>query len=200
MGTRERLTPRDERRLATRERLFDAAVAEFKKSGVAHGDIGAIVGQAGVAHGTFFFHFETKEHVLAELGQREELRIAAQLDSYLRVPRGLAATLTKVVGLIAAIERRLGPVLFREMLALYFSPARPELSLWPQHPVHARVVTEFRRAQELGLLSDGVDPDNSANFFFLALYGLLVTQAGSRGRTARLRQLVATVMRAVEVR
>jgi TetR/AcrR family transcriptional regulator, repressor for uid operon len=200
VSTQERLRPRDERRLATRARLFDAAVAEFKKAGVAAGDIDAIVSEAGVAHGTFFFHFETKEHVLAELGQREEQRIAAQLDTFLRVPRDLAVTLTKVIELTATIERRLGPILFREMLALYFSPARPELQVWPEHPVIALVITAFRRAAEQGRLGDDVDPDSSAMFFFLAHYALVVTQERTRRRAVLLDELVTTVMRAVEPR
>lgn len=45
------------KRLQTRERLLGAAIAEFKRSGMAEADVGAIVNAAGVAHGTFFFHF-----------------------------------------------------------------------------------------------------------------------------------------------
>src|SRR5689334_16472472 len=63
---------RETRRMQTRERLMGAAVAEFKRSGVAAADVASIVGAAGVAHGTFFFHFPTKEHVLLELERREE--------------------------------------------------------------------------------------------------------------------------------
>jgi AcrR family transcriptional regulator len=38
------------------------------------------VAAAGVAHGTFFFHFPTKEHVLLELEHREiERRLGAVL-------------------------------------------------------------------------------------------------------------------------
>ncbi len=58
---------REARRLQTRERILGAAIAEFKRSGMAGADVGAIVTAAGVAHGTFFFHFPTKEHVLLEL-------------------------------------------------------------------------------------------------------------------------------------
>src|SRR5687768_11986942 len=63
---------REAKRLQTRERLLGAAVAEFKRSGMAEADVAAIVAAAGVAHGTFFFHFPTKEHVLLELEKREE--------------------------------------------------------------------------------------------------------------------------------
>src|SRR4051812_26886583 len=102
---------RKAKRLATRERLFDAAVAEFKRTGVVAADVGAIVGEAGVAHGTFFFHFPTKEHVVAELGHREEVRLAGLLERFLSTPRDLHATLDEVVRLSLVLERRLGAAL-----------------------------------------------------------------------------------------
>ena len=67
-----------------------AAVAEFKRSGMANADVGAIVSAAGVAHGTFFFHFPTKEHVLLELERREEARMAKQLGQFLKSGTGSA--------------------------------------------------------------------------------------------------------------
>ena len=62
---------RQARRLLTRERILGAAIAEFKHAGMAGADVGAIVAAAGVAHGTFYFHFPTKGHILLELETRE---------------------------------------------------------------------------------------------------------------------------------
>ena len=90
-----------------------------------------------MAHGTFFFHFPSKEHVVAELGQREERRMAAELDRFLNARHELEATLVEVVRMTVALERRLGPLLFKDMLALYFSPNRKELQPWSDHPVIA---------------------------------------------------------------
>ena len=56
---------------------------------MAAADVGSIVAAAGVAHGTFFFHFPTKEHVLLELEPREEARMAAELGRFL-----IATTMT----------------------------------------------------------------------------------------------------------
>lgn len=61
-----------------------AAIAEFARAGMAEADVSAIVAAAGVAHGTFFFHFPTKEHVLLELERREEDRIAKQFAQFLK--------------------------------------------------------------------------------------------------------------------
>jgi len=49
---------------------------------MAGADVNAIVTAAGVAHGTFFFHFPSKEHVLLELEGREEARMAAEFARF----------------------------------------------------------------------------------------------------------------------
>src|SRR5215204_7702711 len=91
---------REARRLQTRERILGAAIAEFKRSGMAGADVGAIVAAAGVAHGTFFFHFPSKEHVLLELECREEARIATELARFLQTKHDLTAALSEVVPLV----------------------------------------------------------------------------------------------------
>ena len=83
---------REARRLQTWERILGAAIVEFKRSGMAAADVGAIVAAAGVAHGTFFFHFPTKEHVLRELEYREEARIVGEFVRFLETMPDLAAT------------------------------------------------------------------------------------------------------------
>ena len=125
MATVEKPSARETKRRQTRERLMGAAIAEFKRAGMADADVGAIVAAAGVAHGTFFFHFPTKEHVLLELERREEERIAKQLDRFVDAEHDLSATLTESVRLIVGLERRLGASLFKDFLALHFSQTRP---------------------------------------------------------------------------
>jgi AcrR family transcriptional regulator len=202
MSARGKTTIREAQRLATRERLFDAAVKEFKQTGAAQADISTIVGEAGVAHGTFFFHFPTKEHVVAELGHHEEIRMADRLDRFLGTPRELRATLDEVIRLTAALERRLGPVLFNDMVTLYFSPRRPELTNWPDHPLIARVVDEFDRARERGEIRNDahLDPGNIAIFFFMGFFALLVTYERSPTRNALLEQSIAVLLDGLEPR
>src|SRR5688572_12871178 len=125
MAVVDKPSARETKRLQTRERLMGAAIAEFKRTGMAEADVGAIVAAAGVAHGTFFFHFPTKEHVLLELEQREEERIAKQLARATGSTHDLSATLGEAVRLVMGLERRLGAVLFKDFLALHFSQTRP---------------------------------------------------------------------------
>ena len=72
---------REARRLETRARLFDAALAEISSRGLAAADVSAIAAAAGVVRGTFYFHFPSKEHVLVELERNEEIRMVAELGT-----------------------------------------------------------------------------------------------------------------------
>src|SRR3954471_17517583 len=107
MTPQVKVSVREARRLRTRERILGAAVAEFKRAGMSGADVNAIVAAAGVAHGTFFFHFPSKEHVLAELEGQEEARMAVEFGRFLDERHDLVTALTEVVHLVAGLERRL---------------------------------------------------------------------------------------------
>ncbi|WP_454231793.1 TetR/AcrR family transcriptional regulator [Mycolicibacterium fortuitum] len=191
---------REVRRLQTRERILGAAIAEFQASGMAGADVGAIVDVAGVAHGTFFFHFPSKEHVLLELERREETRMAAEFTHFLDSPHDLASALTELVRLISSLEQRFGPLLFKELLALHFSPTRPTKDEWSDHPMIVLLVREIERARGDGEVHPEVDAFYSAAFFLLGIYGVLTTTANSQHRDAMLANLVITARRGLEVR
>lgn len=190
---------REAKRLQTRERLMGAAVAEFKRSGIADADVGAIVAAAGVAHGTFFFHFPTKQHVLLELERREEERIAKQLSRYAESKRDVESILNEAVRLVLGLERRLGAVLFKDFLALHFSQTRPADESY-EHPVIVRVAQEIERAQTAGRVAPDVHPMNSAVFFLLGLYALLTTTHDWPNQSSMLDDYVARTLRGIEAR
>ena len=198
---KQRPSAREARRLQTRERLLGAAVAEFKRSGMADADVGAIVAAAGVAHGTFFFHFPTKEHVLFEVERREEVRMANELARFLDSPHDLTSALAEVVRLVAALEERLGHPLFKDFLALHFSSTRPPDDAWTDHPVIVLLVRELERARDEGEAGPDVDAFYGAVFFLLGLYALLTTTHHSLGpREAVLEKFVTTTMSGLRAR
>jgi AcrR family transcriptional regulator len=200
MAVVDRPSARETKRLQTRERLMGAAIAEFKRAGMAEADVGAIVTAAGVAHGTFFFHFPTKEHVLLELEQREEERIAKQLARSTGSGDDLLSTLKEAVRLVRGLERRLGAVLFKDFLALHFSQTRPSSDESRQHPVIVEVAQEIERAQARGTVDTDVIPMNSAVFFLLGLYALLTTTHDWPGQAAMIEDYVARTLRGIAVK
>jgi AcrR family transcriptional regulator len=207
MTTREeKPNGREVQRQETRQRLYTAAVGEFRRVGMAAADVGVIAKEAGVARGTFYFHFPTKEHILAELERHEEARLAAQLEKFLARPHDLAGALNEVVRLMTQMERRVGRTLFREMLALHFSPSRPEVlpdtGQWADYPMMTLVVRAIGLARDRGETYPEADALRTAQFFMLGLYAVLITSHGhSRaGRAEILDNFVATVLRSVEPR
>jgi AcrR family transcriptional regulator len=197
MAVVDKPSARETKRLQTRERLMGAAIAEFKRSGIAAADVGAVVTAAGVAHGTFFFHFPTKEHVLLELEHREEERIAKQLSRFADSNHNLASTLKEAVRLVMGLERRLGAVLFKDFLALHFSQTRP-VDESREHPVIVLVAQEIERAQNAGHVDPDVNPMNSAVFFLLGLYALLTTTHDWPAQGAMLDDYVTRTLRSIE--
>ena len=85
---------RERQRAETRERLFQAALDEIRQEGVGGAQVDRIVASVGVARGTFYFHFPTKEDVLIEYDRRRELEIVEVLQAVLQhgVPLRLALT------------------------------------------------------------------------------------------------------------
>jgi AcrR family transcriptional regulator len=196
MAVAERPSAREAKRLQTRERLMGAAIAEFKRSGIATADVSAIVAAAGVAHGTFFFHFPTKEHVLLELEHREEERIAKELGRFVTSQRDLSSTLKETVRLVMGLERRLGAALFKDFLALHFSQTRP-VDESNEHPVIVLVAQQIEGAQEGGRVDPDVNPMNSAVFFLLGLYALLTTTHDWPAQDAMLADYVTRNVRSI---
>lgn len=192
------ITAREAKRLQTRERLLGAAIAEFKRAGMAEADVSTIVGAAGVAHGTFFFHFPTKEHVLLELERREEDRIAKRFATFTKTHHDLGSVLREAADLVLGLERRLGVVLFKDFLALHFSPTRPPAEHGGDHPVVVLVAAQIENARQRGETAADVTPMNSAIYFLLGLYALLVTTDESTGRSELVADYLTRTLRSLQ--
>src|SRR6185369_4376434 len=165
------------RRLETRARLFDAAVAEIGRSGLAGADVSTIAAAVGVARGTFYFHFPTKEHVVVEVERNEEATIVARLGTRPQEPTELLSALSLLVREVMAAERRLGPVVFRDMLGLHFSATRPVEDELSEHPLAEFVIRAITDAQDAGQVPLEADAGELGVFFLTGLFALLATGA-----------------------
>jgi AcrR family transcriptional regulator len=186
-------------RLQTRRRVFEATVAEIGRSGLSGADVAAIAAAAGVSRGTFYFHFPTKEHVLVELERAEEAGIVARLEK--AEPGDLLSLLTLLVRQVLAAERRLGPVVFRDMLGLHFSATRPVDDELIEHPLAEFLIAAIAAAQAAGRVSQHADASELAVIFLTGLFALLATGgAAPRKRNALLDQYVKTIVQGIEDR
>ena len=192
---------REAQRLETRARLFDAAVAEMSRSGLAGADVSTIATAVGVARGTFYFHFPTKEHVMVELERAEEALIVAELDNGQTAPDDLTSMLSRLMRHVRAAEQRLGPVVFRDMLGLHFSSARPVEDELRKHPLAEFLVSAIKKAQRAGRVPRDADAGELGVFFLTGLFALLATGgAAGDARDAMLDRYVVTIVQGMEKR
>ena len=77
--------PRQRRAVATRQRLYEAAMAEYARVGIDQARVEDIVAAAGVSWGTFFHYFPAKEDVLldaaAQVSRTYSLTIMSGLEA-----------------------------------------------------------------------------------------------------------------------
>jgi AcrR family transcriptional regulator len=195
------LSVREVQRLETRARLFDAAVAEIGRSGLAGADVSTIAAAAGVARGTFYFHFPTKEHVVVEVERAQEAKIVARLGTRQRERTDLLSVLSLLVREVLAAERRLGPVFFRDMLGLHFSSTRPVEDELNDHPLAEFVIAAIAGAQVAGRVARDADAGELGVFFLTGLCGLLATDRNApRARAALMDRYVKTIVLGIEAR
>jgi AcrR family transcriptional regulator len=120
MGAPHARGSRARQRLDTRERIFAVALEEFRAVGVAAAHVDRIARAAGVARGTFYFHFPTKDDVLLELAARVSARIARRIEIVGAAAPSLRELLTRVTEAITDEHGRVGETgLLAEMLSLH---------------------------------------------------------------------------------
>jgi AcrR family transcriptional regulator len=182
---------RAQRRAETRMRLYESALAEFQRAGVAGAQIDRIATAAGVVRGTFYFHFPTKEHVLLELQHRHEARLCERLERLAdSVPlRLVLETVGASIQDDEAWDRT--PGLMREMVAMYARQPRIDRLYQRADPLGRAIGRRFAAAAARGELRSGLDPARLGFTFLTSLFGLLLSSANTpRGRRVALATLI----------
>ena len=125
----------------------------------------------------------------------------AELDGAQRETDDLTSVLSLLVRHVAAAERRLGPVVFRDMLGLHFSSTRPVEDELTEHPLAEFVIAAISDAQDAGRVPPETDASELAVFFMTGLFALLATGAqDSAMADALLSRYVTTIVKGVESR
>ena len=111
---------RARQREETRERIFETALREFREVGLSAARIERIAKKAGVARGTFYFHFPTKEDVMLELARRINARIVRRMARIVAEEPGLRAFLLRLNDVLIDEHARIGEAgLHAELISLY---------------------------------------------------------------------------------
>jgi AcrR family transcriptional regulator len=107
--------PAASRGLRTQERIEQATLALFADKGVDRTTIGDIARAAGIAEGTIYRHFPSKEELIWQLFSRNYLDLAARLDALQAARRGLRAKLAAMIGMFCSLYEQ-DPDMFRFLL------------------------------------------------------------------------------------
>jgi TetR/AcrR family fatty acid metabolism transcriptional regulator len=161
-----------------RERILDAAVRVFARKGFHATRVSEVAKAAGVADGTIYLYFDSKDQLLASLFEHRVERLLAYLETELpRVPTAshrLQRIIELQLGLLEG-ERDLAEVvtvIFRQSAKLMREQGAPKFNAYLD--VIARVIAE---GQASGELRDDVTPHVAARAIFGALDGITMTWA-----------------------
>lgn len=166
-----RVSAREKRRNETRERIFEAAIAEFRRVGFERTSISDIAKAADVSRPSIYAHFPTLDHVLFELGWRCALQIVRRLES----ARTLAQTLDALADSILEVELQVADRwLFRELISVFSRrSAVPDFDL-ADIPLLTELQLRFERARLAGELRPGMQPEQAARLCLSGVLGHLV--------------------------
>src|SRR5581483_5412277 len=151
--------PRQRRAAATRQRLYEAAMAEYARVGLDAARVEDIVAAAGVSWGTFFHYFPAKEDVLldaaAEVCRAYSAQIMAGLAAGADTERTLSAAFAAQ---FEAAVRLAGSGALRGKLLMYVLDhpgsltaylADSDADLLPPIPATTALLAEAQRRGEL---------------------------------------------------
>lgn len=152
---------REQAKLERRERIYEAALNLFRAQGYESTTVDQITRQAGLAKGTFFNYFATKDAVLRYLGTREIGRLGSTLSSN---GNGRGTAIGKIKRLMAALAANLEQD--RTLVSLIFRKGvtAPDLLAgdaggFSLQPVASLLI---RQAQYNGEVNRDLDPDGLA--------------------------------------
>lgn len=161
-----------------RTRILDAAVRVFARKGFHATRVSEVAKAAGVADGTIYLYFKSKDALLVSLFEHRVTRLLAFLEAELPRCEGAANKLKRVIAIQLGLlegERDLAEVvtvILRQSTKLMKEYAAPKFSAYLD--TIARVVAE---GQAAGELRRDIAPHLAARAIFGALDGIAMTWA-----------------------
>lgn len=160
-----------------KENLYSAAVTLFRQQGFDQTRVEEITQAAGVAKGTFFNYFPTKEDVLLYIGERHMTRLGAAMSNgagkqVAQERSAIAALKTVLHALADSLEEDKDLVRLAVDKAMKISHLAPEAG--GRFSLQGLVVLLIRRAQRTGEIHPAVDPDLAAQMLEGLYYQQLV--------------------------
>lgn len=133
------------------QEISAAALAEFYEQGFAAARLDSIAERAGVAKGTIYLYFSTKEELFEEAARNVILPIIEQIESLTNHPGGSAKDV--LTGMITMFYREVVATDRRRLIRLLISegPRFPSLLTFYHAEIISRGIAAIRNVVELGV-------------------------------------------------
>lgn len=171
---------RQERSRETRRKLLEAAQELWTRDGFDETTVDDICKEAGVAKGTFYFHFPQKEDALVGLADSAINELADELLAAAQREESIEECFNAFANSMARrLQEMSRPLLTRSVAELFRSMGRG----WWAKPI-AAFTAAFQKAQERGEIAKTYRPEELATIALqLVLQAILFWSRQSRGRT-----------------
>lgn len=170
-------TRRDAQREETRKRIYAAAIDVFRRDGVEEARIEDIVEIAGVSRGSFYFHFPTKDDVLAEAYALASQELVAAVDA-LPVRTPVITTLRVAVEHIATRWQG-DPRIFVPVGLYALRSVSRSFPAGEREPIRQVLTVRFAAALSHGELESGLPAELLADIFLLNAFTALLAWSGN---------------------
>lgn len=150
------LSRRERKKVDTRRRIFEAAVALFREKGFEATTVDEITERADVGRGTFFNYFPKKESVLAWLSEEKLLVAEANLSELLDSPNTAREKLVHLYCTAASVyeaDLGLARYVFTEWLKRGFAPTQDVERRWQKITIEL-----IQQGRSSGEIRDAVEP------------------------------------------
>lgn len=189
----QRARTRERQREDTRQRIYDAAMEIFRRDGFEAARVDDVAKAAGVSHGTFYFHFATKDEVLIQCLRASEERVVAAI-AHVPSDAGLVPALEATCAMIAsewegepAIFRDVGLVALRylfkgevaQITAVLGATTQPTAG--PKSLTSAALVSRFQAAAERGEVTRLLPSQVLSDLFLMNVFAATLSWCADPG-------------------
>ncbi len=169
---------RDRQREETRQRIYEAAIAVFRRDGFTDARIEDIARMAGVSHGSFYFHFPTKDDVLLQHHRELDGRVMLALSALPEdVPLG---ALLDAACVAFSVEWENDGALVPDLTAAIIRKGMVRTPAAEMTPVGRVLTRRFRAAAERGELSRLLPPEWLCSLVLTQLFSATVAWLADR--------------------
>ena len=173
MSPRRSQARREERREERRGALVDAAIAQLRERGLSEASVDDIVRTAGVAKGTFYLYFDTKDDALNAVAERLVEGVGRLVEATLAAAD--RSPLERVLALGQAVSQVGREPYERELIEVFHRPENRAVHDRVGEQVMARIAPLLAAVIAEGIAAGQFVPQDSrrAAFYVLACFATL---------------------------